>query len=316
MSRSTTKEDQLRAFYLELVRIWGPQHWWPARTRFEMVAGAYLTQNTAWTNVERALANLRQARVLSVEGIRRIPLAELERLIRPAGYFRQKAQRLKTFVAFLDARYRGSFRRMFVQPTAQLRQELLALNGVGPETADSILLYAGNHPVFVVDAYTRRILDRHGILPATAEYEEIRETVERALGQLRVASGELRVPAGGGRGTGDGERSFDQSRVASGGGRGASRELRAPAGGGRGTGDGGRSSGAAHLPSPMSTARRAPLAQIYNEMHALLVGVGKHYCLKSKAQCEQCPLKEFLDAVPVPSLGSPVSRKPGGRRRG
>lgn len=282
MSRSTTKEDQLRAFYLELVRIWGPQHWWPARTRFEMVAGAYLTQNTAWTNVERALANLRQARVLSVEGIRRIPLAELERLIRPAGYFRQKAQRLKTFVAFLDARYRGSFRRMFVQPTAQLRQELLALNGVGPETADSILLYAGNHPVFVVDAYTRRILDRHGILPAIAEYEEIRETVERALGQLRVASGELRVPAGGGRGTGDG----------------------------------GRSSGAAHLPSPMSTARRAPLAQIYNEMHALLVGVGKHYCLKSKAQCEQCPLKEFLDAVPVPSLGSPVSRKPGGRRRG
>ena len=282
MSRSTTKEDQLRAFYLELVRIWGPQHWWPARTRFEMVAGAYLTQNTAWTNVERALANLRQARVLSVEGIRRIPLAELERLIRPAGYFRQKAQRLKTFVAFLDARYRGSFRRMFVQPTAQLRQELLALNGVGPETADSILLYAGNHPVFVVDAYTRRILDRHGILPATAEYEEIRETVERALGQLRVASGEWRVPAGGGRGTGDG----------------------------------GRSSGAAHLPSPMSTARRAPLAQIYNEMHALLVGVGKHYCLKSKAQCEQCPLKEFLDAVPVPSLGSPVSRKPGGRRRG
>ena len=282
MSRSTTKEDQLRAFYLELVRIWGPQHWWPARTRFEMVAGAYLTQNTAWTNVERALANLRQARVLSVEGIRRIPLAELERLIRPAGYFRQKAQRLKTFVAFLDARYRGSFRRMFVQPTAQLRQELLALNGVGPETADSILLYAGNHPVFVVDAYTRRILDRHGILPAIAEYEEIRETVERALGQLRVASGEWRVPAGGGRGTGDG----------------------------------GRSSGAAHLPSPMSTARRAPLAQIYNEMHALLVGVGKHYCLKSKAQCEQCPLKEFLDAVPVPSLGSPVSRKPGGRRRG
>ncbi len=108
-------------------------------------------------------------------------LRRLERLIRPSGYFRQKAARLKTFVAFLDSKHSGSLDRLFAQPTGKLREELLSLNGVGPETADSILLYAGNHPVFVVDAYTRRILDRHEILPAKADYEEIRELFQRAL---------------------------------------------------------------------------------------------------------------------------------------
>ena len=120
--------------------------------------GAYLTQNTAWTNVEKALANLRSAHLLNVRGIRRATLAELERLIRPAGYFRQKAKRVKLFVSFLDQQYQGSLAKFFARPTEELRDELLNLHGVGPETADSILLYAGNHPVFVVDAYTRRIL--------------------------------------------------------------------------------------------------------------------------------------------------------------
>ncbi len=143
--------------------------------------GAYLTQNTGWTNVEKALANLRKARSLTVSGIRRSSLAELERLIRPAGYFRQKAKRLKLFVAFLDQQYQGSLTKLFAQPTKQLREELLNLHGVGPETADSILLYAGNHPVFVVDAYTRRILARHEILPEETAYDEIRELFERAL---------------------------------------------------------------------------------------------------------------------------------------
>jgi len=113
--------DAIRQYYQSLFQAWGEQHWWPARTRFEVIVGAYLTQNTAWTNVERALANLRVAHLLNVAGIRRVTLPELERLIRPSGYFRQKAERLKTFVAFLDKRYGGSLTRMFHQPTDKLR---------------------------------------------------------------------------------------------------------------------------------------------------------------------------------------------------
>lgn len=135
-----------------------------------------------------AIANLRRARVLSVKGIREIAQSELEQLVRPSGYFRQKAQRLKTFVEFLNARYGGSLERMFTEPTAKLRSELLALNGVGPETADSILLYAGHHPVFVVDAYTRRILERHGIIGLKAGHEEIRDLVERGISQASPES--------------------------------------------------------------------------------------------------------------------------------
>lgn len=171
----------LRDYYRALLAAWGMQDWWPARTRFEVIVGAFLTQNTAWTNVERALANLRAARVLSVAGVRRTPLRRLERLVRPAGYFRQKAARLKAFVHFLDTRYGGSLTRMFAVPTPLLRAELLALNGVGPETADSILLYAGGHASFVVDAYTRRILERHGIIDGKASYEDVRQLFQRAL---------------------------------------------------------------------------------------------------------------------------------------
>ena len=173
--------ERIRSYYLTLLRRWGPQNWWPAQSRFEVIVGAYLTQNTAWINVEKAMINLRRARVLSVKGIREIAWPELEQLVRPSGYFRQKAQRLKTFIAYLDQKYGGSLDRMFAQPTEQLRAELLALNGVGPETADSILLYAGNHPVFVVDAYTRRILERHRIIHKKTSYEEIRGLVERAI---------------------------------------------------------------------------------------------------------------------------------------
>src|SRR6266705_4290517 len=130
-------ESAIRAYYHVLFQAWGAQDWWPARSRFEVIVGAYLTQNTNWINVEHALRNLRRADVLTLAGIRSTPVPELERMIRPAGYFRQKAQRLKNFVEFLDARYGGSLMRMFARPTVELRQELLALNGVGPETADS-----------------------------------------------------------------------------------------------------------------------------------------------------------------------------------
>lgn len=174
--------DTIRQYYLALVRRWGGQNWWPAESRLEVIVGAYLTQNTAWINVEKAMTNLRRARVLNVKRLREIPLPELEQLVRPSGYFRQKAQRLKTFLRFLDTNYGGSLDRMFSQRTEKLRSELLALNGVGPETADSILLYAGNHPVFVVDAYTRRILERHRIINRKATYEKIRALIESAIG--------------------------------------------------------------------------------------------------------------------------------------
>jgi endonuclease-3 related protein len=248
------KENEVLQYYRVLYRVWGPQHWWPAETQFEVIVGAYLTQNTAWTNVELALANLRKAGVLSVEGIRKVSRPRLERLIRPSGYFRQKAARLKTFVRFLDENYGGSLDRFFSQPTEKLREELLTLNGVGPETADSILLYAGNHPVFVVDAYTRRILYRHGILPEKTNYEEIRQLFQQALTPTvhhqQVSPTKAPLEVG----------------------------LR----------------GAAHPPSAMSTAARTALVQIYNEMHGLIVGVGKNYCRKSKPACEECPLQRFL----------------------
>jgi endonuclease III related protein len=163
-----------------------PQNWWPARTRFEVIAGAILVQNTAWTNVEHALQNLRRAGVLGIAGVRNTSLSRLEELVRPSGFFRQKALRLKSFVAFLDANYRGSLQRMFRTPTDQLRIELLGLHGIGPETADSILLYAGRHPVFIVDAYTRRVFERHRLFPANVSksYDEIRFAVEDSVQSL------------------------------------------------------------------------------------------------------------------------------------
>jgi len=172
---------EIPLYYTALLARYGPQNWWPARSRFEVIVGAYLTQNTNWSNVEKAMAHLRRARHLSVSAMRDAPLAELETLVRPSGYFRQKARNLKTFIAFLDRQYSGSLTRMFAEPTAKLRAELLELNGVGPETADSILLYAGNHPVFVVDAYTRRVLLRHGIIGKKTAYEEIRAMIEQAI---------------------------------------------------------------------------------------------------------------------------------------
>ena len=175
------RENSVRMFYQALMTAWGPQDWWPAHTRFEVIVGAFLTQNTAWTNVERALRQLRREGVLNLDGIRRTALSQLAQMIRSSGYFRQKAQRLKNFVSYLDARYQGSLERMFAQPTDKLREELLALNGVGPETADSILLYAGGHSVFVVDAYTRRIFERHRLITAKARYEDLRQLVERAF---------------------------------------------------------------------------------------------------------------------------------------
>ena len=173
--------EVLPRFYQTLAAALGPMHWWPARTRFEVIVGAILTQNTAWRNVERAISNLRRTRMLTPQALERLPLGKLARLVRPSGYFRQKAKKLKALVRFLRENFSGSLARMFRTPTAELRAKLLAVHGIGPETADSILLYAGNHPVFVVDAYTRRILLRHGLVEEKAGYEEVRQVFESAL---------------------------------------------------------------------------------------------------------------------------------------
>src|SRR5207245_236846 len=133
------EEEQIRAYYYTLFQVWGPQHWWPARSRFEVIVGAYLTQATSWTNVERALRRLRSAGLLNLRAMREVSLTKLESQIRSAGYFRRKAQRLKTFVAFLDDHYGGSLTRMLAPPPAQPRQEPLGLNGLGPETAHPII---------------------------------------------------------------------------------------------------------------------------------------------------------------------------------
>jgi endonuclease III related protein len=238
---------EISQYYTALLARYGPQNWWPAHSRFEVIVGAYLTQNTNWSNVEKALLNLRRARRLSVSAMRATPIDELKTLVRPSGYFRQKARNLKAFIAFLDERYSGSLSRMFAEPTAKLRGELLEIKGVGPETADSILLYAGNHPVFVVDAYTRRVLLRHGIINQKTRYEEIRAMMEDAISSSGPES--LIVKESG--------------------------------------------SDPRHPVSRMSSAARTELAQHYNELHALIVRVGNHYC-RAKQICEGCPLQTFL----------------------
>jgi len=171
----------LHRYYDSLFAAHGPQHWWPGRTRFEIIVGAILTQNTSWRNVEPAIRNLRAEKLLSPRAIETVSLARLARLIRSSGYFRQKAKKLKAFTRFLRSEYGGSLGRMFRTPTAALRQQLLGVHGIGPETADSILLYAGEHPVFVVDAYTRRMLERHQLATARHSYEEIRQFFESNL---------------------------------------------------------------------------------------------------------------------------------------
>ncbi len=154
--------------YGRLVTEYGPQQWWPAQTAFEVVVGAYLTQNTAWRAVERSIANLAAHGALSVEGLRRLDEEELRQIIRPSGYMVRKAAALKAFVAFLDDEFGGSLARLASTPMNTAREKLLALPGVGPETADAILLYALGRPAMVVDEYLRRIVTRHQLLPEDA----------------------------------------------------------------------------------------------------------------------------------------------------
>jgi endonuclease-3 related protein len=250
----------IRNLYCRLHFCWGGQNWWPARELWELVLGAILTQNTAWSNVERALESLRRAGRLSVEECAALSEEELAELIHSSGCYRMKARRVKEFLAFLAREHRLSLESLFALPTPELRAKLLQQKGIGPETADSMLLYGGQRELFVVDAYARRIFSRHDLCSANEEYEALRLTVEKAL-----------------------DKDFDPEEEAA---AGSKRKkipfvpLDPPP--------------ATHRPSPMSMAPRSPKANRFNEFHALLVQAGKHYCRKSAPLCERCPLCEFL----------------------
>ncbi len=172
---------ELREYYETLRDHFGLQNWWPAESPFEMMVGAILTQNTAWTGVEKAIGNLKKHALLDPHSIAESDPAILATLIRPAGYFNQKTKRLRSFAAWFVSRFDGDVQQMKTLPLAEMRVELLAQNGIGPETADSILLYALGHATFVVDAYTYRVLHRHGFVAEDATYDEMKALLEESL---------------------------------------------------------------------------------------------------------------------------------------
>ncbi len=207
--------DSLQEVYNRLRNHFGAQNWWPADTPFEIMVGAILTQNTNWQNVEKAIANLKTADLMSYAAMSRLPVEELAEYIRPAGYYNIKAGRLQNLFTMIKEQWDGDLEYLLDQPTSELREQLLSVKGIGPETADSMVLYAAEKPIFVVDAYTHRVLLRHEIITEEYGYFEIQELFMDNL--------------------------EEDSRL-------------------------------------------------FNEYHALLVQVGKHFCKKSKPKCAQCPL--------------------------
>lgn len=171
----------LKEIYDKLLARFGPQHWWPGETPFEVVIGAILTQNTNWSNVEKAINNLKEAGLLSAEGLHKCALPRLAELIKPSGYFNIKSKRLKSFIDWLFENYEGDLKQLFSQETSVLREALLSVKGIGPETADSIVLYAAGQATFVCDAYTYRIMLRHRQIPEETGYDELKALFEDAL---------------------------------------------------------------------------------------------------------------------------------------
>ena len=253
-SRRRLKLRELLSVYRTLRRFFGHQHWWPGETAFEIIVGAILTQNTAWSNVERAIARLRAAGVLTPHALRKISTRRLARLIRPAGYFNVKAKRLKCFMDFLFQEYHGSLVRMFRESGESLRPKLLAVKGIGPETADSIFLYAGNKPFFVMDAYTRRVFSRHRIeVP-----QELLASIQKRIPSVNPKRGRTQKS----------RRSFPSARILETMDYDAWQSLLTKA-----------------LP------QRIPL---YNDFHAQIVAVGKHFCKSGRPLCQSCPLSRFF----------------------
>ena len=173
--------EELTEIYRLLYDEFGPQQWWPGETRFEIITGAILTQNTNWANVEKAIANLKSADCLIPEKLHHLDQAQVAQLIRPAGYFNIKAKRLKNFLNWLFTNYNGELTDLESIDAGRLREELLTIKGVGRETADSILLYAFDRPIFVVDAYTARVVFRHELIAPDADYEQLKELFESSL---------------------------------------------------------------------------------------------------------------------------------------
>ena len=215
MTKNKT-QDILEEIYQKLFSRFGKQHWWPAQTQFEVIVGAILTQNTNWANVEKAINNLKKNKLLAPKKLYLLPEKKLAAFIVSAGYYNIKAKRLKAFMGFFFKNYNGSVKKMASRDTVRLRRELLSVKGIGPETADSILLYALNKLVFVVDAYTKRIFSRHGFIHEDTDYHQVQDLFMQSM----------------------------------------KKDI-----------------------------------QLFNEYHALIVRLGKDFCLKKKPRCEICPLK-------------------------
>lgn len=182
----TTKSKRINTFYNELYKRYGPQGWWPGDSALECILGAMLTQNTSWSNAEKAIYNLKKENLISMEKLALINVDELAGLIRPSGYYNRKALKIKYFISFVVKEYGASLERMLEEDAPELRRKLLALKGIGPETADTILLYAGRMPVFVIDAYTYRVLSRHSLVPEETTYGEMQELFMDSLSEDAV----------------------------------------------------------------------------------------------------------------------------------
>ncbi len=173
--------EKILRMYNLLYSCFGPQNWWPAESRLEVIVGAVLTQNTNWQNVEKAIDSLKKSGFLTLEKLKEISVSQLAQLIRPAGYFNVKAIRLKNLIDFIDKNYGGDLDKMFSEDLYRLRNDLLTVKGLGMETVDSILLYAGNKPIFVIDAYTKRIFSRCGLCFDDVSYEELQDLITRSI---------------------------------------------------------------------------------------------------------------------------------------
>ncbi len=178
-----SKSKRINTFYKKLYKRYGPQGWWPGGSKLECILGAVLTQNTSWTNAEKAISNLKKENLIGIEKLAFVSTETLASLIRPSGYYNQKALKIKHFISFVVENYQGDLERMFDEETQELRNKLLTIKGIGFETADAILLYAGGVPIFVIDAYTYRILSRHGLVAEYTTYEEMQELFTDSLSE-------------------------------------------------------------------------------------------------------------------------------------
>lgn len=178
-----SKSKRINSIYKKLIKRYGPQGWWPGDSKLECILGAVLTQNTTWTNAEKAITNLKKEHLIGIKKLASLSTQILASLIRPSGYYNQKALKIKRLISFVVENYQGDLERMFEEETRELRGKLLTIKGIGPETADTILLYAGGVPIFVIDAYTYRILSRHGLVPEDTTYEEMQELFTDTLSE-------------------------------------------------------------------------------------------------------------------------------------